>query len=162
MTEMRPLLFCLLLVWGAGLGRAQDAPGARVFSARCSVCHGSDAGGTERGPSLAGNRRVRGFTIVELRRVVHDGIPGSGMPGSNLPATELDAVTTYVRSMSAPAAEAHITGDRAAGEQFFFGKGGCGKCHMVLGRGKALGPDLSNIAREMTLAEIEEALKRPS
>lgn len=159
---MRPLFCCLLLASGACLAPAQDPAGAGVFSARCSVCHGADAGGTERGPNLAGNRRVRGLTIVELQRVIHDGIPGSGMPGFNLPATELDAVTAYVRSMSAPAAEAHIAGDRAAGEQFFLGKGGCGGCHMALGRGKAVGPDLSNIAREMTLPEIEEALKRPS
>src|SRR5206468_4819005 len=52
--------------------------------------------------------------------------------------------------------------DRTAGEQFFFGKGGCAGCHMALGRGKAVGPDLSAIGQEMTLAEIQEALEQPS
>src|SRR5262249_5506331 len=51
---------------------------------------------------------------------------------------------------------------RTAGEQFFFGKGGCAGCHMVLGRGKAIGPDLSAVGREMTLDEIEEAVRQPS
>ena len=65
-------------------------------------------------------------------------------------------MTAYVRSMNATAAEAHVGGDRAAGERFFFGAGGCGDCHMALGRGKVVGPDLSNVAREMSLAEIRK------
>ena len=159
---MRSSLCCLLVVSAAALAENDAGPGAGVFRDRCSVCHGADAGGTERGPGLAGNRRVRGLKLVDLRRTIHDGIPGRGMPAFNLPATELDAVTAYVRSMNATAAEAHVGGDRAAGERFFFGTGGCGNCHMALGRGKAVGPDLSNIAREMSLAEIEEAVRRPS
>jgi quinoprotein glucose dehydrogenase len=33
---------------------------------------------------------------------------------------------------------------------------------MALGRGKAVGPDLSSVGREMTLPEIDEALRQPS
>ena len=154
--------WCCLLVVSAALAQNDAGPGAGIFRDRCSVCHGADASGTERGPGLAGNGRVRGLTLVHLRRTIHDGIPEGGMPGFNLPATELDAVTAYVRSMNATAAEAHVGGDRAAGERFFFGTGGCGNCHMALGRGKAVGPDLSNVAREMSLAEMEEAVRHPS
>ena len=66
-----------------------------------------------------------------------------------------------VASLNASAAESIVPGDRAAGKQFFFGKGQCASCHMVYGEGSAIGPDLSNIAREMTVDEIREALLQP-
>jgi PQQ-dependent dehydrogenase (methanol/ethanol family) len=155
---MRLIFTCLLLASGAAL--AQD--GHELFTAKCSLCHGPDGRGSERGPNLANNRRVRARTLDELRAVIRDGIPGRGMPSFDLAAADLVSVTAYVRSMSAPASEAHLPGDRSEGEKFFFGKGGCGACHMALGRGTAIGPDLSSIAREMTLSEIEEAVRQPS
>jgi len=53
------------------------------------------------------------------------------------------------------------TGDVAAGERLFAGKGNCTNCHMVRGRGGILGPDLSDIGRERTSAQIEQALRAP-
>jgi alcohol dehydrogenase (cytochrome c) len=53
------------------------------------------------------------------------------------------------------------TGDAAAGERLFAGKGNCTNCHMVRGRGGILGPDLSDIGRERTSAQIEQALRDP-
>lgn len=94
--------------------------------------------------------------------MIRNGIEGAGMPAFDLPAAELNAVTALVRSLSAPASEAAVDGDRAAGERFFFGAGSCSGCHMVLGRGKAVGPDLSSIGSEMTIEEIREAVEQPS
>jgi hypothetical protein len=51
------------------------------------------------------------------------------------------------------------TGDVAAGERLFFGKGNCTNCYMVRGRGVVLGPDLSDIGRERTSTQIEQALR---
>jgi alcohol dehydrogenase (cytochrome c) len=59
------------------------------------------------------------------------------------------------------AADQPVAGDVAAGEAFFNGKGDCASCHMVRGKGGILGPDLSNLARERTLAQIEAALEKP-
>ena len=137
----------------------QDA--RQLFEKHCSVCHG-DGRGTERGPNLANNRRVRAQSLDQLKAVIRDGVPSRGMPAFPLPAPELEAVTRLVRSFSAPAADSHPPGDRDAGERYFFGDGGCFRCHMVFGRGKAAGPDLSMVGREMTLAEIEEAVRQPS
>jgi len=53
------------------------------------------------------------------------------------------------------------TGDVAAGERLFAGKGNCTNCHMVRGRGGILGPDLSDIGRELTSAQIEQVLRAP-
>jgi PQQ-dependent dehydrogenase (methanol/ethanol family) len=144
----------------AGVALAQD--GRLDFASRCSVCHGADGHGTERGPNLAKSRRVRSRSLDELRAVIRGGIPAAGMPAFDLPPAELDVLTAFVRSLSASAADANAPGDCAAGERFFFGNGGCAGCHMALGRGKAVGPDLSAVGREMTLDEIDEAVRQPS
>jgi PQQ-dependent dehydrogenase (methanol/ethanol family) len=138
---------------------AQDA--RQLFEKQCAVCHG-DGHGTERGPNLADNRRVRAASIDEIRALIRDGVPARGMPAFPLPAAELDALTALVRSFSAPAADSHPPGDAAAGERFFFGQGGCANCHMALGRGKAAGPDLSVVGRELTFVELEESVRQPS
>lgn len=138
---------------------AQDA--RQLFEKQCSVCHG-DGHGTERGPNLADNRRVRSATVDELRGVIRDGVPSRGMPAFKLPPAELEALTALVRSFSAPAAESHPAGDAAAGEKYFFGQGGCANCHMAMGRGKASGPDLSVVGREMTFVELEQAVRQPA
>lgn len=138
---------------------AQDA--TQLFQKHCSVCHG-DGHGTERGPNLTDSRRLRARSIEELRAIVRDGIPARGMPAFNLPSPELDSITRLLRSWNAPASESNPPGNRAAGESYFFGAGGCAQCHMVMGRGSANGPDLSLLGRELTLPEIEESLRQPA
>src|SRR5580700_10726152 len=103
---------CYVLLAGA-IAMAQD--GRQSFATRCSVCHGVDGRGAERGPNLANNRRVRSRSFDELRAVVRNGVPAAGMPAFDLPDAELTAVTTFVRSLSAPASEANPLGDRASG-----------------------------------------------
>jgi len=84
------------------------------------------------------------------------------MPAFNLATSELDALAALVRSLNLPAAENAVAGDRTAGEQYFLGKGQCASCHMVDGRGSALGPDLSDVARAKTVEEIRTSLLHPS
>lgn len=141
---------------------SKPAEGTKIFAERCAGCHGADARGTDNGPGLAGSRTLRGSSILQLRILIQNGIPASGMPASDLPAGQLDTLAALVSSLNAPAAESAVPGDPAAGEQFFFGKGQCASCHMVYGRGEPIGPDLSNLAREMTGDDIREALLRPS
>ena len=59
------------------------------------------------------------------------------------------------------AAKSSVPGDAAAGKQFFFGKGQCASCHLAQGEGSAIGPDLSDVALELTVDEIREALLKP-
>ncbi len=143
---------------------AQDA--RQDFAKRCGVCHGADGRGTERGPSLAKSRQVRLRSVDELRAVIRTGIPGAGMPPFDLPPAELNLLTSFVRSLNASAADANAPGDRAAGvalslllakENF---SGGFAIAWR-LGRGSAVGPDLSETGREMTLDELEEAVHQP-
>ena len=105
---------------------------------------------------------ARERSISQLRDLIHHGMPALGMPAFDLPADHLDALAALVHSLNAPAADRTVPGDAVAGEQFFFGKGQCASCHMVYGRGNPIGPDLTGIAREMTVNDIREALLQPS
>ena len=108
------LRVCLLyLLLGSSFAMAQQ--GMEIFATQCQVCHG-DGHGTERGPNLANNRRVRGQTHAQLLAVIRDGIPASGMPGFKLPAPELEAVANFVHSLSAAAVDSVLPGDVSAGE----------------------------------------------
>ncbi|MGH9689255.1 MAG: c-type cytochrome, partial [Candidatus Acidiferrales bacterium] len=167
---MTPAMMLVALTLGSALLRGtssaaaapQSAEAANIFSVRCAGCHGADAEGTNQGPALAGARRLRGRPVAWIRNVIHNGIPSGGMPAFDLTANSLDALAAFVHSLNSPAAENAIPGDRAAGEQYFFGQGRCAACHMVDGRGEAVGPDLSNVANEMTAVEIRSSLLRPS
>src|SRR5438552_6900285 len=52
-------------------------------------------------------------------------------------------------------------GNTAAGEALFFGKGGCGDCHEVNGRGGVTGPDLS-AAGARSPEELRAKILNPS
>ena len=155
---------------GAGAAVEQNPPGTppkaadgtKIYAERCAGCHGADARGTDQGPKLAGSHSVRNRSIQGLRDVIRNGIPSSGMPGFDLPAGELDALAALVHSLNAPAAKSSAPGNPTSGERFIFGAGQCASCHMVYGRGKPMGPDLSNVGHEMTVDQIRDALLQPS
>jgi PQQ-dependent dehydrogenase (methanol/ethanol family) len=102
------------------------------------------------------------MSVRRIQSIIHGGIPSAGMPPFDLPSQDLDALATFVSLMNSPAADSNVPGNPATGEQFFFGKGECGSCHMVSGRGRPIGPDLSNLGIEKDLDEIKSALKEPS
>ena len=156
----------LLLAWVVALGAAalpvaqQGTAPAAAFTTRCASCHG-DNGIGGRAPALADSRRLRGMSDAELEGIIRNGTSNGMPPFASLPAPELAAIVAHVRSLNAPI-DAVVAGDRAAGESFFFGRGGCAACHMVGGRGSASGPDLSNIGRQLRLDDLTRALVEPS
>src|SRR5207249_5300821 len=157
------LALALALLLGRNLPAAPPpVEGTKLFAQHCAGCHGADAQGTDHGPPLAGSATARERSISQLRDLIHHGMPALGMPAFDLPADHLDALAALVHSLNAPAADRTVPGDAVAGEQFFFGKGQCASCHMVYGRGNPIGPDLTGIAREMTVDDIREALLQPS
>lgn len=138
------------------------AQGVRqTYLKQCAGCHGEDALGTQQGPGLAGNPWVRRRSLSSLRNVIKNGVPSAGMPAFNLPAEEIEALAQMVVGLNAMAAQANVPGDAEAGRAFFAGQGKCTGCHMVYGEGAAVGPDLSNVARELTVTQLREALTSP-
>src|SRR5213593_1250974 len=123
------------------------AMGRKQFEARCAGCHGGDGAGGERGPGIVGSGRARNRSPRDLEDLIRKGIPAAGMPGFALPEAQLQALITFVRSLTAYAAETPLPGDAEAGQRLFFGKGNCVSCHMHSGQGGWIGPDLSNLGR---------------
>ena len=141
----------------AGLQSAD--PGRTAFEARCAGCHGSDGAGGGHGPAIVDLRQPRATTPAALRDLIQNGLPASGMPAVALPAAELNAIVSFVETLRSPAADRPVVGDVALGEAYF--RAHCAACHLVRGQGGALGPDLSNLARDRKLAQIERALREP-
>jgi len=153
----------ILFLWAAAALAQSDqvAAGRKVFEARCAGCHGADGAGGERAPAISQADREKYESRQAIRTLVRHGIPDAGMPAFNIPEPQMTQLVAFVRSRLAPAGEFSVAGDAAAGEAFFFGKGGCAGCHMMRGRGGLDGPDLTNAGQRFTLAEIERALRRP-
>ncbi|HXB51451.1 MAG TPA: PQQ-dependent dehydrogenase, methanol/ethanol family [Rhizomicrobium sp.] len=118
--------------------------GAALFDRTCSGCHGPGATGG-RGPALANGVFQHGGSDNEIFATIKSGVPGTQMPSfSTLPSDDVWRLVTYIKSLSGQlGGQGKITGDAKAGEQVFFGKGGCASCHEVDGRGPDLASDLS-------------------
>ena len=159
MRQVHWILLAAASLWLSSQVRAQELSAEQQFAKLCAVCHAAGASGTDRGPALVNNRGLRGRSESDIQKLIRDG--SGGMPAFPLPETELRALALFVRSLNASAYEASPAGDVNAGERFFFGKGQCASCHMVRGQGKANGPDLSSIGRQLTLPELEQALNDP-
>ena len=148
-------------VWAQSPPASSPVDIKQTYTKLCAGCHGDDARGTQQGPGLAGNEWVRRRSVQSLRNVIRNGIPAAGMPSFDLPAPTIEALAAMIVSLNASASESNVPGDAAAGKQFFFGKGQCASCHMVFGEGSPIGPDLSNVAREMTVDRLRESLVQP-
>jgi PQQ-dependent dehydrogenase (methanol/ethanol family) len=135
--------------------------GRKAYEARCVGCHGSDGSGGGHGPGFVEIRRPRATSKSALQKLIRGGIPGTTMPAFTMTDAELDALVDYVEVLRAPAADHPAAGDATAGERFFTGRGNCSSCHMVRGKGGILGPDLSDLARERRIPQIEQALREP-
>lgn len=136
------------------------AAGKKLYLEGCSGCHGPTAEGG-RGPNLAQGEQVRGATNRHLLSVIKDGVKGSEMPPSHLPDEKVWQIVAYLRNLTAVAFDSMAPGDVQAGGTLFFGKAGCAQCHMIRGRGGYPGPDLSNIARMRSFAQLRESLLDP-
>jgi alcohol dehydrogenase (cytochrome c) len=165
MIRVSTLTVCLAFVAAHAHAQTIDA-GKRQFQARCVSCHGEDGTGGARGITIVDVPRPRATSKEAVRDLIARGIPNRGMPAFSISDEELDSIAAYVVSLMAsatntPAAIDSAPGNAAAGERFFAGKGNCTSCHMVRGQGGVLGPDLSNIGRDRTQAQIERALRDP-
>ena len=74
--------------------------GRKIFEQRCAQCHGDDAEGTSRAPSLV-SRRVQAETDGALFWKIGSGDTRAGMPSfSYLPAPERWQLVLHLRSLA--------------------------------------------------------------
>ena len=135
--------------------------GRSQFRFNCSMCHGVNAQGTQKAPSLTTGRWAHGGSDGELFSTIQHGVPGTLMPAqeSILTETEIWQVISYLRSLQKPAP---MAGNAARGEKILMGDGSCLSCHMVNGHGGRLGPDLSRVGAERSAAYLAESIRLPS
>jgi cytochrome c oxidase cbb3-type subunit 3 len=135
--------------------------GRWTFRILCAPCHGIHADGG-RGPELTRGTYSVGDQDKDLYSAIARGIPGSEMPayGDRLDADGVWRLVSYVRSVARHDTEA-IKGDASAGEKGFWGKGACGQCHRVGGRGSGIGPDLTRVGRQRSLKYLRASVVTP-
>jgi len=172
--SLRLLLRYLVLIFASAACFAQTsqnplagdpgaiAGGGAAFRPYCTPCHGIRGEGG-RGPDLTRGVYSAGEKDSDLFNVIANGVPGTDMAGFAGDFSEQDMwrVVAFVRSL-ARRDMSPLSGDRAAGEKLFWGKGGCSACHVVNGEGGALGPKLSRIGRERSLAFLRESVLTPN
>jgi len=173
-----PLAISCLLIWAyftvyaGGHARAQERSnplageasaikeGASLFRGNCSPCHGLNARGGGRGPDLTSGMWVHGSTDAAIFQTINQGVPGTEMPANTFEDSETWALVSYLRSVGG-GKHPPVAGDRARGEQIFFGKGGCVQCHIVMGRGGHLGPELTRVGAARSVAYLTDSIREP-
>src|SRR3954454_5963140 len=151
-----------LPAWTAALLLCGPVPAQQpLFRQLCAGCHGDEATGGDRAPSLVNSRSLRARTETQIRDLIRNGTPG-GMPAFRLPEDQLSELARWVHSLNASAYEIKPAGDVAAGKAFFSAAGNCSSCHMGHGRGGTNGPDLSLAGSERALGEIQQTLLDPT
>ena len=149
-------------------GRAQTdvEAGRKVFGVSCAPCHGrggEGAGGEAQGmkiPDLTRGIFKAGTRDEDLFRFISKGSPDAGMPSFEpLGRDQIWRVVAFVRTLSR--ADGATSGNAAAGETLFWGKGDCGRCHAVGSRGTSLGPDLTRGRRRTSAQRVRKSIVAP-
>ncbi len=168
---MRFLVAALFLAATPALAQQQPAAGPQavaqgkaLYDQHCTACHGADASAGERAPAIVSTATsMRGQrSDAQLMAIIHDGISGTGMPawGNRLSDADIANLGAFIHALRGTALDNPSPGDLAHGESVFWGKGQCGSCHAIAGRGSPAGPDLTNIAAIRKSTAISDALTK--
>jgi alcohol dehydrogenase (cytochrome c) len=101
---MKTLLLCaLVFALNAQAQQNPPTPGARSFETRCSVCHGGDGKGSDRGPSIL--NFVTSNPDEQIAARIRNG--GGGMPPHTIADPEMKDLLAFMHTL-APAAPAMV------------------------------------------------------
>lgn len=141
-------------------GSADLTEGRRAYMAQCALCHGVDGSGGY-GPTLLVATLTRAADDAGLQRILANGIagamPGYGQANGVKRTWQLGA---YVRTLGRGSAGA-ITGDASRGAAAYDTRG-CASCHVVAGKGRIFGPELTAIGARRGPAYLKRALLEPA
>ena len=141
------------------------AQGEQIYNQNCTSCHGPNGGAGEVGPEIIHNLSVplRGeLNDNQILDVIRNGAPGTVMPAwkGKLADDDILKIGAFLHSPRGTAIDNPLPGNVAHGEEIFWGKGQCGSCHMLGGKGALKGPDLTNVAAEYKSNLIVDALTK--
>ena len=147
-----------------GASKFADSEAAQqLFATRCAACHGLDGKGAERAPDIATAAKVRQLSDVQLLAILQKGIPQTSMPAfSYLGDDALRSVVGHLRALQGNRTSTALPGDAKSGQEIFFGKGDCSRCHMVRGEGGFFASDLSHYAAGRSTSIVRAAIVSPN
>jgi PQQ-dependent dehydrogenase (methanol/ethanol family) len=150
-----------LPVWPQDVHPSQppSAQAPPLFTTTCTLCHGADAQGTDRAPTLVNSAKLRGMPDSDIADIIRKG--KDKMPAFPFPAAQIDDLIRFIRFLSPVELQTAVAGDAEAGERIFFGIGQCATCHMIRGRGTPNGPDLSSVGRRLRPEQLKQSLADP-
>lgn len=143
-----------------GNGIEVVSQGHDLYNKSCTACHGRDGTQGDRAPALGAARRYFRLSDAAIFYAIKNGIPGSAMPASGLPDDDIWRVVAYIRNIRSTASDNDVPGNVQNGMEIYQGKGKCASCHMIRGQGGLIGPDLSSIGAQLTLAQLRDALTK--
>ncbi len=144
--------------------------GQNMYRSYCSGCHGGSGHGGKC-PDLTDDLWIHGGADEEVFLTINKGVSGTEMRNFEvgLKPEEIWKLIAYIRSIAAAGGESawkpFEDGDAAHGKALFSdakGQAQCYRCHMVLGEGGRIGPDLSRIGAKRTPDYILESIVKPS
>ena len=163
--RLAAVLMCTLAMYGQSSIPSQKHPednlasGQRAFDTTCASCHGLNGRGGEHAPNITTQPGIVKLSDNELLKILQDGKPEAGMPPfAGLGEKRLAEILRYLRVLQGKQDTPITSADAANGKNLFDGKGGCAKCHMILGAGGFLGPDLSSYGATHSAKEIRNAI----
>jgi alcohol dehydrogenase (cytochrome c) len=104
---MRTIPLCLFLLAPFLLAQPPappPAPTPPASFATCTICHGGDAGGTARGPSIL--PFIASHSNDEIAAVIRNGRPGRGMPAFDLSDSEIALLLGHLHTLARSASTA--------------------------------------------------------
>lgn len=147
------------LTWAQA--KDDQSQGRTTFNASCSECHGLDGRGTDKAIDIAASASIQNLTDAQIARIISEGVVEEGMPAfRSLNENQLRALVGYVRVLQGKGEAAALPGDPKQGQEIFFGKGDCARCHSIAGRGGFMGPDLTNHALTSSADSIRDEIIR--
>jgi len=138
--------------------------GAKTYASNCAKCHGEDARGTATGPDL-----LRSVAVLHDRRQMLNGKELAPLlekgPNHNFKFDDkqladvsqflTQSINSILRSGYNAEPTNLLNGDAKAGEAYFNGAGGCGKCHSATG-------DLAHVGSRYQPAALQQKFLFPN
>jgi len=134
--------------------------GKSTFRVVCSYCHGVNASGGFRAPSLISGHLSHGDSDEAMLNTILHGIPGTAMPANDLEESEAREVIAYLHSLQ-KTSKPSATGNPEVGRALFFREAYCSRCHMVQGHGGRFGPDLTRVGATRPREYLVESIREP-
>src|SRR5258707_3413607 len=103
----------------SGISPSDTAQAIRDFNTTCAGCHGENAGGGDRAPTLIDNPHLRTLDPAGIEAVIRGG-QRAMPPFANLPQVELSRLAAWLHSINISGLQSAPPRQVAAGETFFF------------------------------------------